>query len=170
VVWLGNDDNRPMVSGNTGGQLAAPIWHSFMAVAHTDMNIPTIPGLQPHPVQVAEQQRIAELKKSDPALAAQLEGAADASQKSSSLMPEPTRDTLKRIAASMRKASGAAEPEPIPAPAAPPTPGDKPPSPPRPAIRDGRAAPSPSDDALPRNAGLATPPDAPDDEPPRLTP
>jgi penicillin-binding protein 1A len=26
-VWLGNDDNRPMASGNTGGQLAAPLWH-----------------------------------------------------------------------------------------------------------------------------------------------
>ena len=33
-----------------------------MSVVHTDMNIPTIPGLQPHPVQVAEQQRIAALR------------------------------------------------------------------------------------------------------------
>ncbi len=42
-VWLGNDDNRPMAGGNTGGQLAAPLWHSFMSVAHRDMNIPNIP-------------------------------------------------------------------------------------------------------------------------------
>src|SRR5258705_1538013 len=62
AVWLGNDDNRPMAAGNTGGQLAAPIWHSFMTVAHTDMNIPTIPGLAPHPVQVAEQQRAVGLR------------------------------------------------------------------------------------------------------------
>jgi penicillin-binding protein 1A len=168
VVWLGNDDNRPMVSGNTGGQLAAPIWHSFMAVAHTDMNIPTIPGLQPHPVQVAEQYRIAELKKSDPALAAQLEGAADASQKSTSLMPEPTRDTLKRITSAMRKATGAAEP--APAPGAPAAPGVAPPPPPKPAIRDGRAEPDPGGGgALPRNAAVA-PPAIPRDEPQRLTP
>ncbi len=62
VVWLGNDDNRAMAGGTTGGHFAAPVWHSFMSVVHTDMNIPTIPGLQPHPVQVAEQQRIAALK------------------------------------------------------------------------------------------------------------
>ncbi len=70
-VWFGNDDNSPMSGGNTGGQLAAPIWHSFMQVVHTDMNIPTIPGLPPHPTQLAEQQRIADLKQSDPAAAAE---------------------------------------------------------------------------------------------------
>jgi len=166
VVWLGNDDNRPMVSGNTGGQLAAPIWHSFMAVAHTDMNIPTIPGLQPHPVQVAEQQRIAELRKSDPALAAQLEGAADASQKSTSLMPEPTRETLKRITAAMRKASGAAEPDSPPAPAAPASPGSAPARTP-----PDRKAEAPAGDAPPpRNAGLSPAIRMPADDPQRLTP
>ncbi len=167
-VWLGNDDNRPMSSGNTGGHLAAPLWHSVMAVAHTDMNIPTIPGLQPHPVQVAEQQRIAELKRSDPALAAQLEGAAEASQKSTSLMPEPTRDTLKRISSAMRKASGAAEPEATPG-STPAPPGAAPPTPPKPAIRDGRAEPDPGRSALPRNASVATPA-LPREEPQRLTP
>jgi len=166
VVWLGNDDNRPMVSGNTGGQLAAPIWHSFMAVAHTDMNIPTIPGLQPHPVQVAEQQRIAELRKSDPALAELLEGAADASQKSTSLMPEPTRETLKRITAAMRKASGAAEPDSPPAPAAPASPGSAPARTP-----PDRKAEAPAGDAPPpRNAGLSPAIRMPADDPQRLTP
>ena len=62
VVWLGNDDNSDMAGGTTGGHFAGPVWHSFMSVVHTDMNIPTIPGLQPHPVQVAEQQRLAALK------------------------------------------------------------------------------------------------------------
>lgn len=103
-VWIGNDDNRPMASGTTGGQMAAPIWHSFMTVAHTDMNIPTIPGLAPHPVQVAEQQRIAELLRSG-ALAANAQ--AGAGSKSKSLMPEQTRDALKRIVQSLRSASGA---------------------------------------------------------------
>ena len=66
---------------------AAPVWHAFMSVAHTDMNIPTIPGLQPHPVQVAEQQRIA---------AIEAEGATDAPEapahRSSSLMSDKTRE------------------------------------------------------------------------------
>ena len=46
TVWLGNDDNRPMSGGTTGGVFATPVWHSFMSVVHTDMNIPTIPGLR----------------------------------------------------------------------------------------------------------------------------
>ena len=49
AVWLGNDDNRPMAAATPAAMIAAPIWHDFMAVAHTDMNIPTIPGLEPHP-------------------------------------------------------------------------------------------------------------------------
>ncbi|MDX2308479.1 MAG: PBP1A family penicillin-binding protein [Hyphomicrobium sp.] len=105
TVWLGNDDNRPMANGNTGGQLAAPIWHDFMAIAHRDMNIPTIPGLEPHPVQVAEQQRIAELKRTDPALAAALAGEAEG-QKQSSLMSDEARKSLTSLAADLRKAAG----------------------------------------------------------------
>lgn len=104
AVWLGNDDNRPMMSGNTGGQLAAPLWHSVMTVAHSDMNIPTIPGLPPHPVQVAEQQRLAELRRSDATLAA---AAPAAAPRRSSSMPDQTRETLKRLVQTLRKASGA---------------------------------------------------------------
>ena len=40
-----------------------------MSVAHTNRNIPPFPGLPPHPAQVAEQQRLAELKRTDPGLA-----------------------------------------------------------------------------------------------------
>lgn len=115
TVWLGNDDNRPMLEGNTGGQLAAPIWHDFMAVAHRDMNIPTIAGLEPHPVQIAEQQRIAELQRTDPALAAALAGESSG-VKSSSLMTDETRQSLSALAADLRQAAGlppaAAEPQP----------------------------------------------------------
>ncbi|WP_334151598.1 transglycosylase domain-containing protein [Hyphomicrobium sp.] len=125
VVWLGNDDNRPMAHGNTGGQLAAPLWQSFMSVAHRDMNIPNLPGLQPHPVQVAEQQRIAELRLSNPAAAAAELGAA---KLQSPTMAEPAREALKRIATALRKAAGVAEPPPGPAPAptAPQAPGTQP--------------------------------------------
>lgn len=106
TVWLGNDDNRPMANGNTGGQVAAPIWHDFMAVAHRDMNIPTIPGLDPHPVQIAEQQRIAELRRTDPALAAALSAEAEGGTKPSSLMTEEARQTLLTLGADLRKAAG----------------------------------------------------------------
>jgi penicillin-binding protein 1A len=149
-VWLGNDDNRPMVSGNTGGQLAAPIWHTLMAVAHTDMNIPTIPGLAPHPVQIAEQQRIAELRRTDPQLAAALEGAQETGPKSSSLMPEATKGALTRIAASMRQASGLAAP-----PSS--TPADQGSRAKKPETRDGRAEgpPAQATSTAARSAGLS---------------
>ncbi len=105
-VWLGNDDNRPMAHGNTGGQLAAPIWHDFMAVAHRDMNIPTIPGLEPHPVQLAEKERIAALRLTDPALAAELSGEAEAAAKASRKLPDAAREVLRKMVIDLRKAAG----------------------------------------------------------------
>jgi penicillin-binding protein 1A len=108
-VWVGHDDFRPMWLGGggvTGGTLPTQAWHSFMSVVHANRNIPTIPGLQPHPAQVAEQQRLAELKRTDPALAqAQI---AHATQKKSSIMADQTREALKRLADSMRKAGNPA--------------------------------------------------------------
>ena len=92
-VWVGHDDFRPMWlngQGVTGGSLPATAWHAFMSVAHANRNIPPIQGLPPHPAQVAEQQRLAELKRTDPGLAqAQI---AQATQKRSSIMPDQTRD------------------------------------------------------------------------------
>ena len=73
-VWFGNDDYRPMRNrygkGVTGGSFPAQAWQTYMTRAHRSMNIPTIPGLQTHPVQVEERQRIARLRESDPTLAA----------------------------------------------------------------------------------------------------
>ena len=96
----------------------------YMSVAHNNRNIPPIPGLPLHPNQVAEQQRLAELKRTDPGLAqAQI---AQATQKRSSIMPDQTRDALKRLADSMRRASGlqatpaSAPAAPLPAPTPPP--------------------------------------------------
>ena len=106
-VWVGHDDFRPMWlngQGVTGGSLPASAWHAFMSVAHTNRNIPPIQGLPPHPAQVAEQQRLVDLKRTDPGLAqAQI---AQATQKRSSIMPDQTRDSLKRLADSMLRSSG----------------------------------------------------------------
>ena len=102
-VWIGNDDFRPM-RNVTGGSLPAAAWQTFMAVAHTNMNIPTIPGLPPHPAQVAEQQRLADLRRIDPRLAKAQE--ANQQGRSSNLMPDATKDALRRLAAALRKANG----------------------------------------------------------------
>jgi penicillin-binding protein 1A len=121
IVWLGNDDNSPML-GTTGGHYAAPVWHAFMSVVHTDMNIPTIPGLQPHPVQVAEQQRLAALR------AQRGEDAqSDGAKHSTSLMSDKTRDALKGLAQAMRKAAGISEPAAEPESNKPPEPPGPPP-------------------------------------------
>jgi penicillin-binding protein 1A len=57
-VWLGNDDFTPMARV-TGGSFPAQIWQTYMTAAHDTDNIPNIPGVEPHPLQVAEQARIA---------------------------------------------------------------------------------------------------------------
>lgn len=109
-VWFGNDDFRPM-NRITGGSLPAQTWHAYMSVAHTDMNIPTIPGLKPHPIQVEERQRLASL--------ASEEGASNTSDQASntaSLMPAKTREALKQVSSAMRKANGQVSPETEPAP------------------------------------------------------
>ena len=108
-VWIGNDDFRPM-NRVTGGSLPAQTWQSFMSVAHTTMNIPTIPGLAPHPKQVEEQSRVAESRRNDPAGPGQT-----GPRKSSSLMPDQTREALKKLAQSLRKAGGIPETAPLPA-------------------------------------------------------
>ncbi|SFV31898.1 transglycosylase domain-containing protein [Hyphomicrobium facile] len=108
-VWLGNDDNRPMRSGVTGGHQAAPIWRDLMTVAHTDMNIPTIPGLKPHPRQIAEQQRLAEVRAAQVAAGIEPAQLAGDATKTQAVLPSKTRDALKVLVAALRKANGQAE-------------------------------------------------------------
>jgi penicillin-binding protein 1A len=108
-VWVGHDDFRPMWlggSGVTGGSLPTQAWHAFMSVVHTNKSIPTIPGLTPHPAQVAEQQRLDTLKRTDPSLAK----AIIETQKKPGVMPDQTRDVLKRLSENLRKAGGLAIP------------------------------------------------------------
>lgn len=102
-VWIGNDDFRP-TNRVTGGNLPAMAWQSFMAVAHTDMNIPTIPGLKMHPRQSEELERLAELRRRNPALAVAGKSG------SRSIMPPRTRAALKSLTEALRRA-GAKIPE-----------------------------------------------------------
>ncbi len=64
-VWLGNDDYSPMARV-TGGSFPAQTWHNFMVLAHDTDNIAQIPGIAVHPVQQAEQDRLAAAQKADP--------------------------------------------------------------------------------------------------------
>ena len=57
-VWLGNDDFTPMARV-TGGSFPAQTWHNFIVAAHDTDNIAKLPGIAVHPVQVAEQARLA---------------------------------------------------------------------------------------------------------------
>ncbi len=106
-VWLGNDNYRPMTrnrGGVTGGSYPAQIWQQFMSLAHRSMDIPTIPGLRPHPVQIAEAQRIAALPQSTPS--DQLDAAA---RTQTGLVPDRTRALLSRIEQSIEKAISGVE-------------------------------------------------------------
>ena len=93
-VWLGNDDFTPMARV-TGGSFPAQTWHTFMVQAHDTDNIPPIPGLPLHPLQMAEQERMAAMTQNlgsdiGPAPAAPAESVKD--------MSPATRQILQSIA------------------------------------------------------------------------
>jgi penicillin-binding protein 1A len=145
-VWVGYDDFRPM-PGITGGSLPTQAWHSYMSVAHKNYpTIPPIPGLGLHPNQVADQQRLTDLRRTDPGMAqAQM---AQSTQKSSSLMPDQTRTALKKVADTMRQAAGlqptpasATPAGPTPATASPPSASPAKPRPPEPRAKQPVAGP-----------------------------
>jgi penicillin-binding protein 1A len=161
TVWLGNDDNRPMSGGTTGGVFASPVWHSFMSVVHTDMNIPNIPGLQPHPVQVAEQQRIAVMHPEGAG------GAPEAQRTTSSLMSDQTREALRKVAQALRKAGGIAEPPPTTSPT---NTGTNPPKPSPTSPPNRRADGTTPNMTDPRRTTLGVAPPPQDGTPPRAVP
>lgn len=136
-VWIGNDDFRPM-DRVTGGNIPATAWHSFMSVAHANMNIKEIPGIPLHPVQVAERARIEELKRTQPQLAQELAAGTRGRDRA---MSEKLKETLRNIARSLRVAGGIPEPSPEER-------GQTPP-PSRPATLPGQALPPEADPPAP---------------------
>lgn len=101
-VWIGKDNFRPVYKsggrGMTGGSVPAAVWQAFMSVAHESMDIPTLPGLEPHPVQVEERRRLAALRAQQPnALAAQ--------GGSGQLISKATLDALAKLANQLRAAA-----------------------------------------------------------------
>ena len=90
--------------------------------------IPPIPGLGLDANQIAEQQRLQDLRRTDPALA-QAQIAQAAQKPSSSIMPDQTKVVLKKLSESLRQAAGL---QPTPASAAPATAPAAPKGPPPP--------------------------------------
>ncbi|MEC9368570.1 MAG: PBP1A family penicillin-binding protein [Pseudomonadota bacterium] len=97
-VWFGNDNYTPMARV-TGGSLPAATWHEYMVFAHQTRNVPLIPGLQPHPGQIAEQQRLDALPRTFASTAQP--GSSSASRK---LSPD-TKKTLEAIANRLKESS-----------------------------------------------------------------
>jgi len=123
-VWIGNDDFRPM-RDVTGGNLPAMAWHSFMAIATSNPDVPTIDGLDTHPAQIEERKRIAALRQLEPQ-----GGAASAERATpSSIMSDRTRQTLRQLGEEMRLATERPDGVGSSRPAAPPAPGTKSPPP-----------------------------------------
>jgi penicillin-binding protein 1A len=99
-VWLGNDDFTPMARV-TGGSFPAQTWHNFMVLAHDTDNIPQIPGLPLHPVQVAEQERLAKLQT---AAATDTEVIAPPTPESVKDMSGMTRQVLEKLGTMLKEA------------------------------------------------------------------
>jgi len=99
-VWLGNDDFTPMARV-TGGSFPAQTWHNFMVLAHDTDNIPQIPGIPLHPVQVAEQERLAKLQT---AAATDTEVIAPATPESVKDMSSMTRQVLEKLGTMLKDA------------------------------------------------------------------
>jgi len=97
-VWFGNDDYSDLAGGTTGGHMAAPVWHQYMAAAHTNMDIPQIPGLPLHPRQIEERQRLAEIRRDEPSLAS------GTVQDSAKRMPARTRKVLTSLSKLLKDA------------------------------------------------------------------
>ncbi|MGE3528988.1 MAG: transglycosylase domain-containing protein, partial [Methyloceanibacter sp.] len=100
-VWLGNDDFTPMARV-TGGSFPAQTWHAYMMAAHDTDNIPQIAGLPVHPIQEAEQARIAAAQAQNAAVNAEVVAAP--APESVKDMSSATRQVLESLSAMLKEA------------------------------------------------------------------
>ena len=114
-VWVGRDNFKPVYRSNgkgmTGGSVPAAIWQAYMSVAHKSMDIPTVPGLDPHPVQIAERERLEALRAQNPNFATDEQNAAAANK----LISDRTKRALQRLNRALKVAAGIAV-KPLPKP------------------------------------------------------
>lgn len=105
-VWLGNDDYRP-TNRITGGSLPAQTWQAFMSVAHQSQDFPAIPGLDPHPQQVAERARLAALGQTS------AQDQNGGRRQAAGALPAKTRDALGGVVQALKAAGIALPTEPV---------------------------------------------------------
>ena len=98
-VWYGNDDFTPMARV-TGGSFPAQTWNTYMEAAHDTDNISVVPGVEPHPRQVAEQQRIAAIMSQNTTAELPVPPPAENVKD----MPAATRQVLMNIGKLLKKA------------------------------------------------------------------
>ena len=159
-VWMGNDDFSPMARV-TGGSFPAQAWHDFMVMAHDTDNIPQIPGIALHPVQVAEQERIAAAQRAAEDATAGSVPAAAPTPESVKDMSQGTRQVLEKIGSLLKEArpldpSQTRRPDRAEAPAAP---GGKPQPSLASATSDGGARPAaPANSSGPDGGGAPVQP------------
>lgn len=96
-VWYGNDNYRP-TNRVTGGSLPAMTWRQFMTAAHSSPNIPKLLGLPLHPNQIAELERIALMRRTNPTQDVR-------PIEEQMAMSEATRELLKKMTEELKKAS-----------------------------------------------------------------
>ncbi len=128
----------------TGGSFPAQAWHDFMVMAHDTDNIPQIPGIALHPVQVAEQERIAAAQRAAEDATAGSVPTAAPTPESVKDMSQGTRQVLEKIGGLLKEArpldpSQTRRPDRAEAPAAP---GGKPQPSLASATSDGGARPA----------------------------
>ena len=138
-IWLGNDDFTPMARV-TGGSFPAQTWHTYMIAAHDTDNIPDIPGIDTHPVQVAERAKIAAAMAQNAAANPEIAAPAPESVKD---MSSATRQVLEKLSAMLKDAR-------------PLTPSD---------ARPDRAEATPSEQSKPSLASASNPADGPESPP-----
>jgi hypothetical protein len=157
----------------TGGSFPAQTWKAFMVAAHDTDNIPTIPGLPVHPVQQAEQQRLALNAPAPTPEAADANAAPPPAPVFESVrdMPSATRSLLEKLSTMLKDAPrltpsdkrGDNRAEVPPAQTAPAKPGVTPgenAAPPAPAPQKGaqNATPTQGASAQAANGSVALPP------------
>ena len=98
-VWYGNDNFSPM-GRVTGGSFPAQTWKEFMDAAYDSDNSATVPGVTPHPRQIAARQRLADVMAQNTTADLPVPPPVDTSKD----MPKATRNIMGNIATLLQNA------------------------------------------------------------------
>ncbi len=152
-VWLGNDDFTPMARV-TGGSFPAQTWKAFMVQAHDTDNIAQIPGIAVHPVQAAEQARLAAVAAQNPAAA--VDASPATAPESVKDMSASTRNVLEKLSSMLKDARPLKPSDARPGRAEAVPAADAPPKPSLASAADGEGTPAPTNPGAEPQTALST--------------